>query len=400
MAVVLSIGKSRWLAGMTWLSYESVPTKSEIADDAETHHADWVAVRTAMSDYRQVGYCSAVKGEKTGKLASLAARIASAHPQPWQGVFQISSDLYWYIAVRENQAIMPDGDVLGSNEEIAAIRARHDELPDWKRVTGQLADLQVLVEAAIGRPVFVRPATGSPIATIAFFAGTLIVAVAAAGYWWFIEQAEQQARASAIARERQRLAALANAPKPAAPAAALTVPPSPAPGALLAACANEVLDLPLSWAGWALDGVECSQRAATAVWKRQEGATLDAHPDGSVAADGETITQALAYPALQEISPAPLLPRAEAALRLRAWAQRTGVALVLSAPAPRPPALPGTQPAAAEPAFAEMPLTLTLAISPFSRDISAALEAIPGLRLVTVTLTATGLTLQGVLYGQ
>ena len=62
-------------------------------------------------------------------MYSLAAIVASTHKQPWEGVFKIADNLWWYIAVRNDHSILPEGDIVGTMEQITAAR-NHNNYDD------------------------------------------------------------------------------------------------------------------------------------------------------------------------------------------------------------------------------------------------------------------------------
>lgn len=56
------------------------------------------------------------------QIYSLAALLADSHKVPWAGAFDLGDGLWWYIAVRDNYGLMPDGDVVGTFEDIQQAR--------------------------------------------------------------------------------------------------------------------------------------------------------------------------------------------------------------------------------------------------------------------------------------
>jgi len=402
MSGIIQIGKRRWLAGMSWLSYESSPSKSDLREDAERQRAAWVSIRNA-TDYKQAGFCAPIEGEKTRNLFSLAAKLAESKQQPWLGVFRIDDQLSWYIAVRDNHTILPDGDVLGGPDEIRAARERHSGFLDWNHVEGDLAALTEMLDAVDEKSSPVKPIDGvSTTPQIAIAATVGVSLLVGAGWWYSHKQQEERERQAAMAAMRMRLAQQAAAPKIAAPAAAPSSAPAiPAPDIWLHACGNAVLDLPLSQYGWALDKVTCNQASAVVTWKRSDGATLDQHPDGTVSPDGEVVTQALPLPKLDALPMEALLSRQEASERFRAWTQSSNLKLTFTPPPSAPPALPGAdKQQAPAPAFTQAAFSLSTAVTPFASEFEQALAALPGMRISGIELTDAGWTLQGVLYAR
>jgi hypothetical protein len=399
MAGIVEIGKDRWLAGMTWLAYETSPSKADLREDAGRQNADWVSVRNA-SDFKQAGFCPAIEGEKLRKLNSLAAKLAESKQQPWLGIFRIADNLSWYIAVRDNHTILPDGDVLGTDEDMRLAQERHAGYIDWNHVKGDLTDLEAMIKlvdeksspikAISGMPPGQQVAIGAAVATTVLVAGGFL--------WWKHQQALAQAHEMAVSmqRERQRLAHFTAAPKAPPPPSLPILPP---PSSWLHACGAALLDLPLSNQAWALTKPSCSQTSASITWLRGEGATLNDHPDCAVSANGDTCVEAIPFTALEAREMDDLLTSVEASVRFRQWTQTVGFKVTLPPAAPPPQPLPGAD-KPAPPAFTQTAVTLDMPISPFSDDVGRALDAIPGLRLSSASMTDTGWSLQGVLYGR
>jgi hypothetical protein len=150
MAVIASIDGRDWVLGMEWSSYTSVPKRAELIgeageDESGEMETPWYSLRVT-DEAIQAGFCAPVGDVvRPKKLASLAAMLADAEQQPWLGVFEIQPDLYWYIAVRDHYAILPGGDVVGTEEEIRRARAEHAGFGGWTFVEGDLAKLTELI---------------------------------------------------------------------------------------------------------------------------------------------------------------------------------------------------------------------------------------------------------------
>ncbi len=133
---IVTISGKKWLLGMRWRSYESAPDRTDIESDAEVMNADWIARRVG-EEAIQVGYCSAfTKGWPRG-VYSLAALLADSHKVPWAGEFDLGNGLHWYISVRDNYQMMPDGDIVGTLEDVETVRAEHASLEDFNHVRGR-----------------------------------------------------------------------------------------------------------------------------------------------------------------------------------------------------------------------------------------------------------------------
>lgn len=393
MAHIIQIGNRRWLAGMTWSSYEDAPRKSELKEDAQRLGASWVSVRVGESAI-QAGFCEPVENVKgpTG-LYSIAAMLADSRKQPWLGVFKIEEGLWWYIAVRDGHAILPDGDEVGGAEEINAARERHSGYADWRYIEGDIEDLAQFINEVEAKPTRVRSLVGIPRPTMPMIvSAAVLVSALGGGYWWWQQKQLEQERVAAVARARA--IALANLPPALVPSTLLT---TPSPNDWVAVCGLDVLALPLSKKGWELDKISCDLALAKIHWLRKDGATVAERPDGVLSADGDAVDQviALAEPRVQGINDAIALPAAKAFLR--AWAQAANFTLDMNE-VPPIPLLPGASVASANAPGMQQQATfgLHVTVSPFDIDFSS----IPGLRLTSLKVLEAGWQLEGILYGR
>ncbi|ART61500.1 hypothetical protein CBP36_21270 (plasmid) [Acidovorax carolinensis] len=397
MAHIVQIGKRRWLLGMTWASYEDVPHKSELREDAQRLSATWTSLRVG-EDCVQGGFCSAVEGAKVSGLYSLAAMLADSRKQPWLGIFRIhpEQDLWWYVAVRDGHAILPDGDVVGGREEIVAARERHSGYTDWNYVEGQgIGDLETLIKEVNERPTPVRSLEKNPHLPAYVAAAVVGVTAATGGYWWWQQHqiAEAAARRAAMERMREQINQGAPVNLQAAPTAAMTIPH---PDDVLQACGNAILHLPIAQDGWLFDKVSCDSSTATVVWARKDGATVEFRPSGDLSADGDAVTQTIPL-RLEQRSRDDRIRLREAEDRLRSWAQAASFKLNLR-PAPQPTVLPGSDPTQITQAQPTTSVAIDIKVSPFGLDLSD----IPGLRLTGIQNVGSGAgwQLTGELYGR
>lgn len=389
MANVIQIGKRRWLAGMTWASYEDTPDKDELRDDAKRLNSTWSSVRIG-EDCIQAGFCKAVDDVNVSKLYSLAAMLADSRKQPWLGIFKIEEDLWWYIAVRDGHAILPDGDVLGDRDEIYAAREKHSGYTDWNYVEGDVALLQDLIKDIDESPTRVKSLEGIPLKhKLLVGAGVVALAgLAVGGNWWYQDAKKREA----MARMREQLAKVVPEVKPVTSTPATTIPLATA---LLHSCGKAVT-LPISQYGWLIDNVSCAVNSATVVWARKDGATVDFRPEGVLSADGQKVTQTIDLRLTQQ-SADDRIPLSEAWDQLLAWSQAAGFTATATVAAADKQAstLPGAAPDAA-PVPTEKNVTISVNVSPFALDLSE----IPGLRLTNIKMSAGGWELTGVLYGR
>lgn len=405
MAGIIQIGKRQWVAGMTWRSYEDTPEKADLAEDAEMLRAQWVSVRNGK-DAIQGGFCAPIDGfQKPVNMSSLAAMLADSKKQPWLGIFKISEGLWWYIAVRDNNAILPDGDVLGGKEAIEAARQRHSGHAAWEYVEGDLEFLSNLIDQIDERltPVKLLGAGLLPDISVSGLVAIAAVTVCAlgGGWWWWqqqeMEAAREKARQVQMAEMRKQL--LAGKAMAAAPTSPMAT--TPAPNDWLSACAAAWHPFEISDMGWFLDKRSCTSTSAVVERAWAEGATADFLPAGGrLSPDGKVVTQTIALEGLVASGASPAIPLRDAEIAMRAWAQTANFTLVLGTKkAEAAPALPGAeqaQAAVAAPTISSTSVTLDILVTPFDLDFSA----IPGLRLNTLHSTPQGWHLEGALYGQ
>lgn len=392
MARIVKIGKRRWLAGMTWSSFEDVPSKAEIKDDAKRLGASWACVRIGESAI-QAGFCEPIENVKhPSKLYSLAAMLADSREQPWLGIFKIEEGVWWYVAVRDGHAILPDGDVIGGEVEVNAARDRHSGYTDWKYIEGDINILEEFINGVDAKPTPVRSLIDGNLPALPLMVSAIaLLAATGGGYWWYQnKQAEEQARVAAMAKMRAQMLA-GQSVAVALPSPLLTTPP---PNAWLASCSRGISVLSLSQGGWALDQVSCDTASVIIHWNRKEGATVANKPEGALSPQGDSVDQVIPLTGLnaQGINDAIDLPGAK--LVLRAWAQAADFTLAMNEVAP---ALPGAQNNTGVPAPSpQASIKLNIPVSPFGMDMSL----IPGLRLTSLRSTDKGWDMEGVLYGR
>lgn len=399
MVRIIQIGKRRWLAGMTWSSFEDAPSKDELKEDAQRLGASWACVRIGESAV-QAGFCAPLDDAKQpSKLYSLAAMLADSREQPWLGIFKIDEGVWWYIAVRDGHAILPDGDVIGGEAEIHAARERHSGYTDWKYIEGDISLLQEFIKDIDAKPTPVRSLAGGNLPTIPLMAsGFFLVAVLGGGYWWWHLKQQEQEQERVVAMAKMRAQLLAGQTVVAAPSPLLT---TPQPNDWLAACGNIILAQPLSQNGWALNEVSCDQASVNISWVRKDGATVANKPQGNLSPQGDLVGQMIPLVGLNSNGRNDAIDLPSAKLVLRAWAQAASFTLAVNEAAPSP-VLPGAtnvsvdNKTGAPTILPQASVTLDIPVSPFSMNMSS----IPGLRLTNLRSTNQGWNVEGILYGR
>jgi hypothetical protein len=388
MTRIIEIDKRRWLVGMTWISFEDQPSKANLKEDAQRLHASWVCVRVGESAI-QAGFCSPIRQiKRPSKLYSLAAMLADSRRQPWLGIFKLAEGVWWYIAVRDGHAILPEGDVVGGEETIRSVRERHSGYTDWEYIEGDLDLLGDFINEVHIKPPPIKALYETPLPTLPVVSAVVLLSLlGGAGFWWHKRQQETE-RLMAMEKMREKLTVSV----PVAPSPLLT---SPAPNNWLAACGSVIVGIPLSTDGWMVDQVSCRASSVSVRWQRAAGASVARRPKGALSPQGDTIDESIPLASLDQNGLDDAVDLPEAKLTLRAWAQALGFGLTMVEP---PPPLPGAKPVdkdvAPLPPHADVVLDLSLA--PFGADLSG----VPGLRLTALMSTANGWRLEGVLYGK
>ncbi len=392
----IPIGKRRWLAGLTWRSFESAPNRNELKEDAKGLGASWVGVRKEEWAI-QAGFCAPLEPVKSpARLYSLAAMLADSYEEPWSGMFQLKNDLWWYIAVRDGHAILPDGDVVGSEKEMIAVKERHAEYGDWNYIKGDFTHLEKLIGNAMAKPTPIKSLTdGNKVTNPGVISAIALLLAMSGGYGWHQSQlAQEQERIAVMAK--LRLQNSGHQTQTAVPSPLLT---TPYPNDWLSACGKSLMAQPLTRHGWLLNHLSCNTGAAIVTWTRLPGATVAMRPDGQVSPDGESIYQSIPLPVLNPADKNDAIRLNDAKLALRAWAQQASFALTIHEPVPAP-VLPGAAseriPRKATELFPQVNIKLDMPVSPFGMNLSL----IPGLRLTKLVAAKNGWTIEGTLYGR
>lgn len=393
MPNIIRIGKRDWLMGMSWTSFEAKPTKADLKSDAARLSASWASVRISESAI-QGGFCSPVPGVKQPKkLYSLAAFLADSREQPWLGIFKVGEGLWWYIAVRDGHAILPDGDIVGDEQTIYQARERHSGYTDWKYFEGGMDVLTEFMSEIDAKPNAVLPLEGSNKKSIIILSSACLLSAAAGGTYLYMDAKLQQEKEIALKRERLRMELAGQI----APIVQSPLVKSPTANQWLDTCKSSLYPLPMSQNGWALDVVSCGEKSASVAWARQAGATIEVRPEGQLTVDRNRVDQIIPFDFSGVENADDAIPLDAAKEALEIWSQKASIATAF-VEKEKPVALPGA--AVEEPApaaiVAQVAVTLSTPVTPFKLDFSE----LPGLRLTSFSLTATGWELKGILYGK
>lgn len=330
-----------FVIGLIWRYEEREPSRRVLRRLAESDGA-WGIVRKSVHGVVQVGQGEPISGRKAREYRSLAATIADAHPQPWVGRFALDDGREWLIAVHEEHGILPDGDRVGSVEDIDLAVDRFGTESEWTLVSGTIDDLADLVRAARATPPL-RDLTVSPWRRWAVPALGAAVLALAGGAAFLLHarraELEEQARNAQAEAYAMRLAAKAQAAR-----LALPWNGEASADAVIDACGAVWNAQGFEHQGWALTTWKCATAAARLTtnvgWRRAGGLAIDA--PGNLNADGEGSVEVKDMGGLQPTKGGKALGLPEATRAIWTFAQKNGMKLTLT-PADAPK-LPGSKP--------------------------------------------------------
>lgn len=374
-AHIIKAAGQDWVIGLVWRSFADYPSARERREDAQALGADSFTLRQT-ADLTQAGFCAALTSRKSGKIYSLASAIAEEYRQPWCGIFNLGNDIWWYIAVRDGQAILPDGDIAGDYETVLKARESHASYGDWQMHDGTLEDLRPVLE--IAKKTHKRSALKSvetPPLWRTLAPLVLAVIVLVGGLWLYRDyrhsqqMAQQRHMRAFIRAHRRELSVLAT---------------TPAPDTWLAACAAVIKPLDISENGWLADRVTCANHDVTIIWERRAGALVSKRPPGNLSSDGNQVVQ---VQPLNDLPKGPDEPRNYLAAdeALYDLLQPIGVQAVI-----------GNLIRNADGINMKQSVHFTLPVSPFDVDFNK----VPGLRLTTLNWVQSGWVLNGAIYAK
>ena len=420
MADIITLGRLRAVMGLRWVVHERMPGWAPVRD--LSHDLGRWAVRRRGESIIQTGYCEPIAGETPRRLVSLAALVADARPEPWMRVFDLGHDKWWFVAVRDNNGILPEGDVVGTYEEVQEARARIESLgSSWPQdiltqADGTLEDLEAL--ASQGRAAYLQDAAVRPWLRPALVGGIFVVLSAASMLAWRAHEADMRAkRLAAIDMARLAAARVARA-------GMVFLPPwrqEASAEVLVQACVGAWNALPIEHDGWIPRKITCREGpwkdailavpkvrslkekvVVSVVWRtaKKTGASPLQAPPGQLLAGGRIIRhiRTLRLPLTESGLEAAATARRLAYSRLRA----SGFSVHFARAAPHS-GLPGAHARAPGPRAAHPWTSRSLTVSwcgPWMSGFGAVLGAVSGLRVRSLTISPSGGVLIGVLYGR
>lgn len=133
---IIKYGKAEFASGLFWQAIADPKNlKLEIKSKAEKLKEDFYVIR--KSGAIQVGFSGVADGGKAG-LYSLALAVAKRvkemdSPRSWMTAFKMPDGSYCYIASRDDN-FLPEGDEIGSLEEIIAKMSSDYSIGDWDKI--------------------------------------------------------------------------------------------------------------------------------------------------------------------------------------------------------------------------------------------------------------------------
>lgn len=373
--------RAPFAAGLSW-RHEDTRPKAKALRALSLEKGRWGLVRETSAGTIQVGFCNPIDGVTSpAKLRSLAAMVADQHPQPWMGRYRISENRYWYIAVRDGQEVIPDGDRIGTAADVDRIREQHRELGEWTTdLEGTIDDLAEMARtwtrkvtlSDLQRRLWVPVAivSGVAIAIAAVSAGVVVHNERAAAARKKIEDDNRLALAAAQRAERV------------AKSRVLPWTHEPMPSDVVRACGLAWRDQDLARGGWMLSSWRCDAStngiSMTSDWERAGGLASEAPgtlQDGGQKAE-ESVQVRRAFS-----EPSPLVTQSEAAQRaIWSFAQSNGLTLTMTAAIAKP-VLPGATPdePAVDPWTISQPV-FKLGMAPWD-PAAPSFDTVPGLRV-------------------
>ncbi len=259
-----------YYAGLSW---QTLSAAEKIKDRLKEFSVGYYTVRN-IGGIINLGYSDeAVQNYK--KSYSLASIVADGKKEPWMGIFYLGNGIYWHIAVRDNQAIIPGGDQTGTKDEIDRLFAEHLAIGDWDDIIND-GGIKDLIKLLGDKGSYILPVK-SRINYLIIFASVLF-SIACVLYFYNTEKpAKPKISVNGASAANKRIVV---------PEYKLIPPPA----SLFNACRNKLLNLSASYYGWKPVKMECRGSRFDITYKRQFFATALIAPEGTMKS-GDMITR-------------------------------------------------------------------------------------------------------------
>ena len=268
---IIEINSKLYYAGLSW---QTLSAADNVKKRIKEFKKGFYCVRN-LSGMINLGYSDDSDG-KYKKLTSLASAVANARKEPWLGVFRISDDLYWCIAVRDNQAVLPDGDIVGNKEEADKFFRETISIGEWDSIieSGTVQDIEAIIT---GKGNYVLPASRAFNLFLALGIGIII----SSGFIYFYHIHAEKPKIflpKAVFVARKPIPGYRTIPEP---------------EFVLDACKKELLNLPQSYYGWQASNLNCTPGNISITYIKQDFGTAFITPKGIISASGTEVSQVI-----------------------------------------------------------------------------------------------------------
>ncbi len=265
---IVKIGGKEYLVGLSW---ETLSASEKIRDKFKEYRTGFYCARN-LSGMVNIGYSDNIDG-KYKKLPSLAAAVADAKKEPWCGIFKIK-DEYWYIAVRDNQSIIPDADVIGKENDVEELF--NNNLPLGWDVVIESGSEEDLLDLIIDVKSYVLK-VNNPIYRIIIAVISILIFLLITHFIFFKKNKPK------IIPFIPKIIKQVSVPK---------YKLLQEPVLMLNLCKEALKTAPVNYYGWKLINFICTDHNLTYVYRRQQFATAFKAPDGVLSDSGTQITVA------------------------------------------------------------------------------------------------------------
>jgi len=384
---LIKINGRSFVIGLYWIPVTSERVKrqeiQQYAEDAKGvlgQPADAYALR--LSGSPQLGL--AVAGEpELPKAWSLAANIAVLYREPWLGVYRLSEDRYWFIAVHSGQAIMNDGDLVGTYDEVMEAKERHLAIDGWDERSGGISELSEMVARVQRLDGRLRPVKIAFPWKTALRVGIAAGALAIVGAGWRLYEARKERLLEQRRQEQLLRESLARGRhEPEQPPTSMPWAEQPTTDSLLGRCVGIFSGSPLFVGGWRAEEWSCDQSHWEYKWVLEPGGSLLVAPAGQINQDGSLIAQSGPMGPNFRYRREALLAEQSALRALYGTLQRLNIKPTVTLQNPTPKVLPGDKPPPPDP-WSKYSVAFILPVNP--ELFVSELARIPGFRVVKVS---------------
>jgi hypothetical protein len=309
MNIIEIAGKS-YYAGLSWQTLSATDNIKERLK--EFGSSGYYCIRN-IAGLINLGYSDELDSDiKYKKLLSLASSLADAKKEPWMGVFNIGDGLYWYIAVRDNQAVIPDADIIGTKEEIDKVFEEHVSIGDWESIieNGNLGDIKELLT---DKGSYVLPVQKINYPVIIIAGVIMSIAILYVLHSVFMKTKKPEVFMPKLFVPKKTV---------------IKIPgykTMPKARYVLGACKKEMSVIPLSYYGWKPSILECTGNNIAITYRKQEFGTTLLAPKGTLLESGREITKNIKLNLKKPVRFGRLLPRQKAVKLLYGYLQEFGI---------------------------------------------------------------------------